>query len=89
MRPAAPSVTPRSTSRRASVSVVAAPTTHERPWLRAGLLALCVYESVALASDRVPTVSAHMWRLTPKGRAFVWGGAALILTDHFMWRRWT
>lgn len=61
----------------------------EHPALRAAVTVVCAWELTALATRRIPTVSTCMWGIHPLGRAVLWAGVAVVLTDHFLTRRWT
>lgn len=53
------------------------------------VLGACAWETVAMSTGALPTVSRGMWRLPAPLRAAVWLGVAVVLTDHLFTRRWT
>lgn len=64
----------------------------EQAVLRALLAFVCIWELAGLAKHPkvpVPTISSCMWRMPVWKRLAVWGVAGAVLTDHFIWRRWT
>jgi hypothetical protein len=56
---------------------------------RAAVAGLCGYETAAITTGKVPTLSSLMWRTPMVPRAAIWAGAAIVLTDHFITRRWS
>lgn len=56
---------------------------------RAAVAGLCAFETAAITTGKVPTLSSLMWRTPMAPRCAIWATAAVVLTDHFVTRRWS
>lgn len=56
---------------------------------RAAVAGLCSYETVAITTRKVPTISSLLWRTPMPVRVAIVAAAEVVLNDHFITRKWS